>query len=135
MFLTTAALCLALNIYHESRGESLTGQHAVAQVTMNRAGRDPKNVCEVVTKPKQFSWTMSLTKKTKTGVALKKDGLPKDEKAWSMARQIASLTLKGQVQDFTRGATFYHAKRVRPQWSKAMTLVATYGAHRFYRYA
>lgn len=28
--------CLALNIYHEARSESLAGQYAVADVTVNR---------------------------------------------------------------------------------------------------
>ena len=35
-----ALLCLALNIYHEARGEPLKGQIAVASVTMNRANWD-----------------------------------------------------------------------------------------------
>ena len=29
-------MCLARNIYHEARGEPITGQYAVAEVTMNR---------------------------------------------------------------------------------------------------
>ncbi len=56
MVMTTAMLCTALNIYWESRSEPLHGQHAVAQVTFNRAQRDPSKVCKVVFEPKQFSW-------------------------------------------------------------------------------
>jgi len=136
MVLATAAMCLALNIYHESRGEDLAGQHAVAQVTMNRADRDPKNICEVVTKRKQFSWTTGMLKHGKHGVVtLKKNGVPQDEKAWATAKVIAGLTLRGQVSDFTRGATFYHAHGVRPFWSTEYKLVMVLGQHRFYRYA
>ena len=42
--------CLATNIYHEARGESIKGKSAVAHVTMNRvtSNRYPNTVCEVV---------------------------------------------------------------------------------------
>lgn len=54
--------CLALNIYHESRSESLQGQIAVAQVTINRVAHDhwPSTICEVVYDPMQFSWVHLL---------------------------------------------------------------------------
>jgi spore germination cell wall hydrolase CwlJ-like protein len=50
MVLAAALVCLSLNIYHESRKQPLAGQHAVAQVTWNRAGHDADRVCTVVTK-------------------------------------------------------------------------------------
>ncbi|NIO43392.1 MAG: hypothetical protein GTO41_26515, partial [Burkholderiales bacterium] len=42
--------CLALNVYHEARGEPMAGQYAVAEVTMNRVAsrRYPNTVCKVV---------------------------------------------------------------------------------------
>src|SRR3954470_13990081 len=51
--------CLALNVYYEARGESLAGQYAVAEVTMNRKASlgYPKTVCEVVYQKAAFSWT------------------------------------------------------------------------------
>ncbi|HIE75488.1 MAG TPA: cell wall hydrolase, partial [Gammaproteobacteria bacterium] len=51
--------CLALNIYHEARGESHDGQVAVAAVTLNRmqSASYPDTVCGVVWQPHQFSWT------------------------------------------------------------------------------
>src|SRR5215216_67634 len=55
--------CLARNVYYEARGESLAGQYAVAEVTMNRQASFgyPKTVCEVVYQKDAFSWTgMSL---------------------------------------------------------------------------
>ena len=55
-----AITCLALNLYHEARGEPEIGQWAVAQVTMNRAEHDPAKVCDTVFKPRQFSWTNPL---------------------------------------------------------------------------
>lgn len=134
MVMTTAALCLALNIYHEARSEPLLGQHAVAQVTMNRAGRDPKNVCKVVFEPKQFSWTNTLTATHGAERArLSKAFIPKEGKAWEIAKTIAFHTVKGNIGDFTKGATFYHTKGVRPIWDRTFTLIATIGQHKFYR--
>ena len=42
--------CLAMNIYHEARGESETGRLAVANVTMNRVNhyKYPDTICGVV---------------------------------------------------------------------------------------
>ena len=42
--------CLALNIYHEAKGESELGQRAVAYVTLNRAHDPayPDDICDVV---------------------------------------------------------------------------------------
>ena len=51
--------CMALNIYHEARGEEPLGQVAVAQVVMNRVQHDwfPDTICDVVYQGSQFSWT------------------------------------------------------------------------------
>jgi N-acetylmuramoyl-L-alanine amidase len=50
--------CLAENLYHEARGESIDGQLMVAEVTINRVLSPdfPNTVCEVVNQPGQFSW-------------------------------------------------------------------------------
>ena len=46
---------LALNLYHECRGEPLAGQIAVAHVVMNRAEKRGKSLREIVLQPYQFS--------------------------------------------------------------------------------
>lgn len=130
MFLTTAAICLAANIYHESRGEPIVGQVAIALVTMNRAGGEPHRVCDVVLKRKQFSWTAGLVR---ANGQMKQRGIPKEPLAWTTAELVASIVLNGWVPDITRGATHYHEQSIRPWWSRSMPLVATYGAHKFYR--
>ena len=129
MILTTAALCLALNIYHEARGEFIPGQYAVALVTMNRAGHDARNVCKVVTAKKQFSWTNKLVKKG----ALQPKGLPQDEDRWKTAQTIANIVLSGKVTDFTEGAKYYHRYSVHPIWRHAFEQTKVLGRHIFYR--
>jgi N-acetylmuramoyl-L-alanine amidase len=135
--LEMAIMCLALNIYHEARGEPLNGQHAVAQVTMNRAGRDPSRVCEVVFEPYQFSWANPLTTAPNLSVRkrLADRYMPKERKAWQMAKDIAQWTIKGYVPDFTNGATHYHAHSVNPWWAKKKKRLLTLGNHHFYRKA
>ena len=51
MFFTPEEIqCLAMNIYHEARNESLAGKVAVVLVTMNRVADDrfPNTICDVV---------------------------------------------------------------------------------------
>lgn len=57
--LSEALMCIALNVWHEARGEPMRGQVAVAEVTRRRVEdpRWPGTPCEVVYQPRQFSWT------------------------------------------------------------------------------
>ena len=115
--------CLALNIYHEARGERVEGQIAVAQVTMNRVKHDEwgSTICKVVYQPKQFSWTHII-----------KDQTPKDSKAWRKAKIIARDVMIGNVEDPTMGAVYYHANYVNPNWAEYMDLSKVIGNHLFY---
>jgi N-acetylmuramoyl-L-alanine amidase len=135
MILETAALCLALNVFHESRSEPLTGQYAVASVTFNRAERDQERVCDVVFASKQFSWTRGV-RLTKRGweIPARLINLTNAEpEAWARAWKVARLTLNGRATDNTRGAEFYHANYVQPAWRLKMKWVKTVGTHHFYR--
>lgn len=114
-----AVLCLALNLYHEGdKTEPLTGLFAIAQVTLNRAHRDPAKVCEVVQAYKQFSWTLSPPK-------------VEDGPAWQRAQEVARLSLS--MQDFTGGATHFHALYVNPYWRSDMVILGQWGSHIFYK--
>ena len=59
MILETAFMCMALNIYHEAKNQSMLGQVAVGQVVMNRVedSRFPDNVCDVVTQAVTYKGT------------------------------------------------------------------------------
>jgi spore germination cell wall hydrolase CwlJ-like protein len=118
--------CLALNIYHEARGESLQGQMAVAAVTLNRVGdqRFPNTVCDVVWQPKQFSWTVSPD-----------SYFPTDMVTWRKAVFVATRVYysRGLLRP-VGNATHYHSVRVQPGWSSSnrMQLVSRIGRHMFY---
>ena len=138
--LETALMCMAFNMYHEARNESMLGQIAVGQVVMNRVWdkRFPNTVCEVVkeavtykgtNKPVlhkcQFSWYCDGAK----------DDVNKDSKAWRYSLEYASIVLSGRiVLDVTEGATHYHATYVRPAWARTKTRTTRIDRHIFYRW-
>lgn len=124
--------CLALNIYHEARGEPREGQLAVGYVTMNRvvSGRYPNSVCKVVWQPKQFSWTHDG-----------RSDRPENKSAWDRSVRIAGyiyknyfrfMTIANGAADLTGGALHYYAPRlVNPAWAKDMVATRQIGSHLF----
>lgn len=122
--------CLALNIYHEARSEPLSGQIAVAQVTLNRVASKafPPSVCEVVKQGGQqrnrcqFSWWCDG-----------KSDQPTEPRAWRRSLELGRQVLANQTPDPTDGALFYHADYVEPRWSSAFQQTAQIGRHLFYR--
>ena len=113
-----ALLCLALNIYHESRGDPIEGQLAVGLVTFNRAKRKLSKVCKVVYADSQFSWTKKTPPVT-------------DTKLFRKIKEIAKLSII--LHDFTGGATHYHSTNVTPHWRNGLSYVGQWGNHLFYR--
>lgn len=115
--------CLALNIYHEARGEPVVGQEAVAYVTINRMYHEyfPETICDVVYEQFQFSWTS--------------DGLSDrvtETEAYHVALEIASDVIGRRLEDPTQGALFYHADYVNPNWADAVDFEVKIGNHLFY---
>jgi len=135
-------LCLALNIYKESRGESLEGQHAVLHVTMGRA-RDNlvefggSDLCKVVfhktIRPtdgkmvEEFSWT--------EGEII----LPRDKKAWRRALKVARRGIKGKIPVPPKlvGARYFINEAAAGEggrcFFRGLVKVATIGSHDYYK--
>jgi N-acetylmuramoyl-L-alanine amidase len=122
--------CLAMNVYHEARSQSDTGQKAVAAVTLNRVASSsfPDTVCGVVEQGGQrlhhcqFSWWCDG-----------RNDKPTETKAWEKALRISRLTLDGDYNDPTGGALFYHTTSVHPKWSRHFKRTARIGDHIFYK--
>jgi len=116
--------CLAMNIYHEGRGESAKGRAAIASVTMNRvrSERYPDTVCEVVWQRKQFSWTHIAAR----------HHVITDHRAWNQALVVAKLFLDGALESLVGKATHYHSVDVQPNWLDESKLIALVGDHYFY---
>ena len=149
------AICMALNIYYESRSDNLAGQYAVADVVLNRVqdSRYPNTICEVIQQgPVRESW------KTKQDPDLPEseriynpirhkcqfswycDGKsddPKSETGWAQAQYVAgAIMYSGKYRGMTEGATHYHATYVKPKWrfDRGMNHIGRIGAHIFYRW-
>lgn len=128
----TPLACLALNIYYEAATEPLAGKVAVAQVTLNRAERDPAKVCAAVyarsvvdgKKVAAFSWTL--------GAAWRSSGW--NAETYRNCVWVADSVLKGSLlAPFDSSVRWYHADYVRPSWHKRF--VTKIGHHLFYRSA
>lgn len=131
--------CIALNVYHEARGEKKEGAlEAVAWVTINRANSFspewPRDVCDVVYQPSRdperplacaFSWTCD-----------EKEDTPKKNRLWKMSVAIAKLVASGEAHyDVSMGATHYARcdLKNKPRFMRVLTKVAEIGAHCFYK--
>jgi len=123
--------CLTKNIYWESKNQSVTGQIAVAHVTLNRTMEKefPRSICGVV-KQKigdvcQFSWVCSNIIKNKHH----------DPILFAKAQDVAqqALRLYYQGHDVTNGSLFFHARYVNPGFFKGLTKVVQIDDHIFYK--
>lgn len=105
--------CLAANVYREARGEPISGQIAVAKVTLNRVAdkRFPKTICKVVFQPNQFSWTNKYK-----NIVYNQESLDAAVKAWNSVVPFEAL--------------YYHADYVAPNWK--LKYVTKIGTHIFY---
>ena len=119
--------CLAMNVYHEARSESIAGQYAVAYVTLNRVkdNRFPNSVCDVVQQKKknvcQFSWYC--------------DGLSDNVYELNTFKRIKNtLNQLQHVKDPTEGATHYHSKKIYPYWAPTLQHTKIIGEHTFYKW-
>ena len=124
-----ATQCLAQAVYYEARGESPTGQAAVAQVVLNRVHHPafPKSVCAVVFQRAgdacQFSFACNGAMREAV-----------DEDAWRRARQVAERAIGGAIMRQVGAATIFQSTRVRDSGlARSLLQVAHIGAHIFYR--
>jgi len=124
--------CLADNIYFEAANEPLEGKKAVAFVTFNRlrSGNYANDICGVVYQKTgdvcQFSWYCEK-KNTDRRLTIR------DTSLYNEIRQLAvNLVINFEYQeDVTKGATYYHADYVNPQWK--LKRIDQIGRHIFYR--
>ena len=116
--LSDDARCLAIAVYHESKGEPVEGQLAVAQVILNRveSGRFAASACGVVRQPGQFSFVYRT---------------PSSSAQWRTAQAVAIVAVTGNWHEVAPNSTYFHAKRVAPGWT-SVKRVSAIGNHIFY---
>jgi spore germination cell wall hydrolase CwlJ-like protein len=123
--------CLSEAVYYEARGETPSGQAAVAQVVLNRVRHPsfPKSICGVVFQGAythtgcQFSFACdgSMRRTREAG-------------AWKRAQRVAAHALSGTVMSEVGAATHFHTTGVAPGWGPRLLRVAQVGMHVFYRF-
>ena len=124
--------CLTRAVYYEARGETPSGQAAVAQVVLNRVRHPafPKTVCGVVFQRTQagqscqFSFACDGSQNTR-----------RDPIAWRRAERVAARALDGAVMTSIGNATHFHTTHVAPEWGGRLLQVAQIGLHVFYRFS
>jgi len=125
--------CLARNVYFEARGEPVAGQFAVAEVTMNRRAsrRFPNTVCEVVY---QKNWDSSRGRFVGAFSWTEFDALPDPSgEEWHRALAIAEAVYYQRYAPQLKGAVYFHATYIKPDWAPQKQRVAKIGRHIFYR--
>ena len=127
--------CLAQAIYHEARGESETGQLAVANVIVNRArsGKFPSTLCGVIYQNAdkgryRCQFTFACDGRADTA---------RERRAWArsaaLAQEVYAEFALGDSVGAVPGSTlYYHTTAVRPSWANTYSAVATIGSHIFY---
>jgi len=136
-YTATQRECLALNIYHEARNQSIKGQIAVGLVTLNRVKSDlyPDTICDVVTQAQynngvivphkcQFSWWCDTLSDT-----------PKNKPVWKKVQHLANTILNKygkEINDITKGSLWYHATYVKPEWVTMFRKTVKVDDHIFY---
>jgi len=134
-----AIVCLALNVYHEAKNQSLSGQIAVAEVVMNRVddSRYPNNVCDVVKQGLTYKWNPGFPIRNKCQFSWYCDGksdVAKQKDAWEEALSVSKGVYHGYLNAYLEGATHYHAYYVNPSWAETKTYITRIDDHIFYRW-
>ena len=132
------AFCMAMNVYHEARAESIAGQVQVAHATLARV-KDPRfeeTVCDVVKKKTvntksgnttcQFSWV--CTKPSNDIVFKNKEEIDN----FKVATAISVNVLSGTLPDMCDGANFYYNPSLaNPNWGHIYPAKCRIGGHLF----
>ena len=110
MMIAEALFCLALNVYHEAKNQSMIGQIAVAQVVMNRVydERYPNTICEVVEQGPTYSWKPDFPVRNRCQFSWYCDGksdTPRDLDAWEKAIAAVDKTYDRTSETDTKAQT------------------------------
>ena len=142
--------CLAVNAYHEARGESFDEKIATSQVVMNRVDstRYPHTICEVITQgPIKESWKprkdptldqherIYYPARNRCQFSWYCDGRSDDVNnldGWEDSVIAAYIVYMGFGEDKVNGATHYYAhEKTNPNWAGQMVVTAKMDGHTY----
>jgi spore germination cell wall hydrolase CwlJ-like protein len=127
--------CLADNIYHESRGEPVQGQIAVARVVMNRvaSGLFPNDPCSVVYQSLAVKYNGVMVRVCQFSWFCQRVGaVDRASAQYKRARQIAYdvLAHNAYADLVPKTVLFFHAAWMNPGWG--YRTFSRIGNHVFY---
>ena len=151
---SASAQCLALNVYHEARGQGTAGLFGVTAVVLNRVNdsRFPNTICGVIYQgPTRESWKTRIHKNLPTEDRIYypikhkcqfswycdgKDDTPYNTEKYQEILDLIEAILYNEHPfiDITDGALFYHADYVSPSWAKTKQRTTEINDHIFYRW-
>ena len=120
---------LARTIYGEARGESISGQEAIASVILNRVAFAKRRgrywwgntIAGVCLAPWQFScWNENDPNRK---IIERADDA---DIGFCICKRIALRAASGLLEDRTSGATHYHTRSLRPKWSVGKSAVISF---------
>ena len=119
-----AVFCMAVGLYFEARAESFRGQLLVANVIENRVQSKhyPKNVCDVLLQPKQFSFFNGASKENPVHI--------KNHKSFYKMIETAEHFYK--FKPHLTDACHYATHAVSNNWTLEFEMVDTTIGHAFY---
>jgi spore germination cell wall hydrolase CwlJ-like protein len=115
---------LAVNNYHEARGESIEGQIAIGHIVINRCQKNGTTVKDVILKPWQFSWHNH-------------DSYPPIEEyeAFRSCLNVADMIINERLsgKDLWKADHYFNPSVVLPSWASKMKFIKRIGNHDFYK--
>lgn len=120
-------LCIANTMYFEAKGEpGMIDKFLSGMSALDRARADSElfenTVCEVVAQKAQYSW-YPMFKRLKDK--------HKEKEAWATAL-AASKVLYMHRDQLRSNILYFHAKGIKPKWSKKMAITYSGTGHYFY---
>ncbi len=121
--------CHAVNLYHESRGESDLANLMIMSVVENRVN-DPRheadNVCDAVFYPKAFSWVHD-------GKSDKIVDIKSYKRLYKLAEQF--LLNKDAYVSMAEGSDHYHTVGLKTNWNyRVLDYIGQVDNHVFFRW-
>lgn len=119
----------ALAIYWEAKFENDLGKKAVAHVILNRVRHQefPNTITGVISqggrsRPCQFDFYCNG-----------KSDKPTEKENWEASQKVAEEVLQDMKNDPTKGALFFHTKKIKNPFSKKRKYIKTIGNNVFYK--
>lgn len=113
--------CIAQAIYHESRGEPLKGQIAVAQVVLNRVEHGfASSPCAVIKQPGQFPWA---SKKVRI-----------DHNEFQESLELAYRVVEHNLKVVSDNVLFFNHKHVPFRNLRKITRIGNHDFYSFRKY-